>query len=156
MPFFRAFLVLVALACFAGWLSLRKPYSPAQGLPPVAITAFTANAPAPEAGKSLADAARGWQGVTAATYTPSSDLLVLTHWTSVEGSDLQNRLQKLASQRIERKIFPEPAGAKCPVPQETLAALPGWFLGLGLTAAAAFLLLYANTTRQREPAPFAD
>lgn len=156
MQFFRAFLALASLACIAGWLWLRKPYSPSQDLPLVAITAFTANAPTPEAGQSLADATKGWHGVTASTYNPASDLLVLTHWTSVKEEDLQSRLQTLASQRIERKIFPEPAGAKCPVPQEALAALPGWLLGLGLLSALAFLLSLADTAARREAAPFSE
>jgi hypothetical protein len=156
MQFFRAFLALVSLACFAGWLSLRKPYSPSQDLPPVTITAFSANAPSSEAGQSLADAARGWQGVTASTYNPASDLLVLTHWTSVKEVDLQSGLQTLARQRIERKVFPEPAGAKCPVPQEALAALPGWLLGLGLLSALAFLLSSATGATRREAVPFSE
>jgi len=156
MQFFRAFLALVSLSCLAGWFSLRKPYSPSQDLPPVTITAFTANAPSPEAGQSLADAARSWQGVTASTYNPTSDLLALTHWTSVKENDLQSRLQMLAGQRIERKIFPEPSGAKCPVPQETLAALPGWLLGLGLLSAFAFLLSAANVVTRREAIPFSE
>lgn len=156
MRFFRAFLALMSLACLAGWFSLRKPYSPSQDLLPVTITAFTANAPSLEAGQSLADAARGRQGVTASTYNPTSDLLVLTHWTSVKENELQSQLQILAGQRIEKKVFPELAGAKCPVPQEALAALPSWLLGLGLLSAFAFLLSAANVVTRREAIPFSE
>ena len=157
MKIFRITLAVLALGCLASWLWLRKPYSPTQDIPAVTLTAFTVHAPSPAAGHALAEAARGWEGVTAATYNPTSDLLALTHWISVHENDLQRGLQVLASRRIERKVFPELAGAKCPVPQEMLAALPSWFLGAGLVAGIGFfLLLFSRRSGERTLAPFAE
>lgn len=121
MKIFRVALALLALGCLAGWLWLRKPYSPTQDIPAVTLTAFTVHAPSRAAGHALAEAARGWEGMTAATYNPASDILALTHWVSLHENDLQRGLQLLASQPIERKVFPELTGAKCPVPQAMLA-----------------------------------
>ncbi len=157
MKIFRITLAVLALGCLASWLWLRKPYSPTQDIPAVTLTAFTVHAPSPAAGHALAEAARGWEGVTAATYNPTSDLLALTHWISVHENDLQRGLQVLASRRIERKVFPELTGAKCPVPQEMLAALPSWFLGSGLVAGIGFfLLLFSRRSGERTLAPFAE
>ena len=141
------------MCCLTAWFWLRQPYSPTQELLPVAITAFTTRAPSPEAGKALADAAAGWAGVTAATYNASSDLLVLVHQASVDAEDLNGRLQSLASQRIERKVFAEQAGPQCPVPQAMLARLPDWLLGAGLLAAAGFLWLQFRPFKAKQVLP---
>lgn len=140
MQIARIALGLIALVCLGGWLWLRKPYSPTDELPAVAYTAFEVEVPDSTAGIWLAKAARGWQGVTASTYNPSSGLLVLSHLESISVQELQSQLQILSSRRVSKKVFPEPSGAKCPVPQAALAALPSWLLGLGLLFGLGFLL----------------
>lgn len=141
MRYFQYSLAVFALAALAGWLFLRKPYSPTQELPLVAYTAFEVEAPTEQAGHSLAQAARGWKGVTASTYNPGSGLLVLSHTEAASAQDLQSRLQVLSAKKVSQKTFPEPIGPKCPVPQAALAALPNWFLGAGITFSLAFMLL---------------
>ena len=156
MKLLRFLLAVISVAGLAGWLWLREPDSPSDALPEIIITAFVAHALLPEAGYALANTARSWEGVTATTYNPASDLLVITHWTAIEPVVLQSNLQKLTSRPLERKIFPEPAGPKCPVPQETLAALPVWFLGAGIIALVLFFWLTALAWGSRTPSLTAD
>lgn len=142
MRFSQISLGIVALFCLAGWLWLRKPYSPTQDLPAVSYTAFTVETPDSVAGQALAQAARGWNGVTASTYNHTSGLLVLSHTAVLSETDLQGRIQILSSGAVSKKVFPEPTGAKCPVPQEALAALPYWLLGIGIVLSLGFGLLF--------------
>lgn len=128
----RLSLLLLSLACFWGWLTLRQPYSPTDDLEQVCYTAFTVHAPGPEAGLALARAAREWPGVRATTYNASSDLLVAIHTDETSPDLLREKLQELSSRPLSPKTFSAPAGPGCPVPHETLAALPGIFLGLGI------------------------
>lgn len=78
MRFFRFSLATVAMLCLAGRLWFPQAYSPSQGLPVVSYTAFEVNVPTEEAGLSLTQAARGWRGVTASTYSPSSGFILLS------------------------------------------------------------------------------
>ncbi len=77
MQMLRITLLAISLIGLTGWVSLRKRHSPVDDLPAIANTAFQIHAPTPQAGLALAEAARGWRGVTAATYNPASDLLVV-------------------------------------------------------------------------------
>jgi hypothetical protein len=147
MRIFRFSIALIALSCLAGWLWLRKPYSPTDELPAVAYTAFNVEVPDSVAGLSLAKAARGWKGVTASTFNPASGLLVVSHTAKTSERDLMGRLQILSSKPVSKKIFPEPVGAKCPVPQAALAALPNWLLGAGIVLGLGFVAL--SITRKK-------
>lgn len=148
MRVLRNSLAVVAILCLAGWVWLHKPYSPTQELVPVVYTAFEVDVPNEEAGLALAKAARGWEGVQASTYNPASGLLVISHATNMTEQAVQTRLQTLVPTLVTKKIFPEPAGAKCPVPQEALAALPNWLLGAGIVLSVCFVLLCSQVARQ--------
>ncbi len=151
MRFFRISLAVFALLCLAGWLWLRQPYSPTQDLPPVSFTAFEVIVPNETAGDALARAAHSWKGVTASTYNPASGLLVVSHTAAISEKTLQSQLQILTPKPVSKKVFPEPSGPKCPVPQEALAALPGWFLGAGIALGLGFLLLTLIHLLQKRP-----
>ncbi len=155
MRLFQYSLAVFALLSLAGWLWLRQPYSPTQDLPAVSYTAFEVFAPTDQAGFALAQAARNWQGITASTYAPASGLLVVSHTTELSEQDLQGRLQILCSKPISKKNFPELAGPKCPVPQAALAALPNWFLGIGIVLGlgSATLFLFGWTKKMRGHLP---
>jgi hypothetical protein len=150
----RITLAASALLFLSGWLWLRPPYSPTQTIPPVSYTAFEVQVGTEQAGVALAQAARGWKGVTASTFNPSSGLLVLSHTEEASVRDLQGRLQILSSAPVSKKVFPEPAGAKCPVPQATIAALPFWLLGLGLTTGLGFILLWVLDRKPKHQQAF--
>ena len=151
MQVFRFSLAVFAFFCLAGWLWLRKPYSPTQDLPAVAYTAFEIKVPTEKAGLSLAQAARGWKGVTASTFSPASGLLVISHTTEVSEQKLQGNLEILSSKPVSKKVFPEPSGPKCPVPQAALAALPNWLLGAGIAMALSFALLSMVGKKSNSP-----
>ncbi len=138
----RFLFACLAVLGIAGWLWLRQPDSPTRELSPISLTTFEVAPPSPEAGLALAAAARTWPGVTAATYTDASKLLSLAHTEVLSVSVLQKRLQTLTPAPVKQKIFHAPTGAQCPVPQEFLAALPGYFLVGGL---ASLVLLLAIT-----------
>ena len=142
MLFTRFSFALIALICLTGWIWLRKPYSPTQELPAVVYTAYNVEVPDTIAGIALARAARGWQGVTASTYNPGSSLLVLSHTTNISAQALLARIQILSPNPVSIKVFPEPVGPKCPVPQAALAALPNWLLGMGLGFGLLFVWLF--------------
>lgn len=146
----RFVLALFSFLCLAGWLWLRKPYSPTDDLPTVTYTAFQVNVPTAEAGRALAQAARGWEGVTASTYNPASGLVVLSHTESLSEQDLQSRLNILAAAPVSKKTFPVSAGPQCPVPASALAALPQWMLGAGLALGLTVLALSFTGTQRRE------
>lgn len=141
MRLFRFSIAVFALGCLAGWLQLRKPYSPTEALPAVSYTAFNVEVPDSVAGLALAQAARGWEGVTASVYNPNSGLLVISHTQEISERDLLGHLQILSSKPVSKKVFPEPVGAKCPVPQAALSALPNWLLGAGLSLGLCFVVL---------------
>lgn len=149
MTALRFSLFTLALLGFAGWLWLRQPYSPSQDLAPVQYAAFQIHAPTPEAGLSLAEAAREWPGVRASTYNSDSDLLVTLFTPETTEATLMRNLQALASQPIEKKVFETSNSPKCPVPQEALAALPAVFLGFGTVAGLLFLWMTAQARRKR-------
>lgn len=141
MRFLRFSIAVFALVCLAGWFLLRQPYSPTQELQAVSYTAFNVVVPDSIAGFSLAQAARGWEGVTASTFNPASGLLVVSHTAKITERDLLGHLQILSSKPVSKKNFPEPVGAKCPVPQAALANLPNWLLGTGIIMGLSFVLL---------------
>lgn len=145
----RILLAFFAFLCLAGWLWLHKPYSPADDLPTVTYTAFQVNAPAAEAGRALAKAARGWEGVTASAYNISSGLLVLSHTEFLSEKDLQSRLNILTATPVSKKIFPAPTGSQCPVPAAALASLPQWLLGIGLVLGVTAIALSIGRSRRR-------
>lgn len=150
MKSIRVSLFALALLGFSGWLWLHKPHSPTDDLQPVAYAAFQIHAPTPEAGLALAGAARGWTGVTAATYNPDSDLLVAIFTPATATKTLQSQLQTLTPQRIEQKIFEAPAGPKCPVPHSALVALPGVLLGMGGGSALLLVALLGWSWRRKQ------
>ena len=141
MRFFRFSLAAVALLCLSAWLWLRKPYSPTDDLPAVSYTAFNVTVPDSVAGFALAQAARGWTGVTASTFNTGSGLLVLSYTKEATEEDLLSHLQLLTSKPVSKKVFPEPTGRKCPVPQAAIAAIPTWLLGTGVLTGLGFILL---------------
>ena len=138
----QIFTASLSLLCLAGWLWLRKPYSPTDDLPPVAYTAFEIDPPTIEAGIALAKAARGWQGVTATVFDSVSRLLVVSHELVLPVSALESRLTILTNKSIQQKKFPEPVGAQCPVPSVMIAAIPGILAMTGVLAGIAFLCLF--------------
>ncbi len=141
MQMLRITLLAISLIGLTGWVSLRKRHSPVDDLPAIANTAFQIHAPTPQAGLALAEAARGWRGVTAATYNPASDLLVVIYTDETNEQTLQSGFQTLVSRPIEKKDFDTPGAPKCPVPTGVLTALPGIFLAVGASALAMLLLL---------------
>lgn len=141
MRIIRFSIALIALSCLAGWFWLRKPYSPTQELQAVSYTAFNVVVPDSTAGLSLAQAARGWEGVTASTFNPKSSLLVVSHTQALPERELLGKLQILSSKPVSKKLFPEPVGPKCPVPQAALASLPNWLLGSGIVLGLGFIWL---------------
>ncbi len=151
MKAIRVVTSLAAFLCLAGWLWLRQPYSPVQDLPPVTITAFNVRCDSPEGGLALAEAARGWAGVTASTYNSGSGLLVLTHSTTLDKKELQRRLQILIPKRVSIKTFSGTAGPRCPVPLAALSALPDWLLGGCITAFLCFILSSGCIFRKKQP-----
>lgn len=147
MKLFRFLLAFLAISGIVGWLWFRQPYSPTQELAPISLTSFEVTPPSLEAGLALADAARTWPGVTAATYTDASQLLSLAHTEALTVAVLQMRLQNLTPAPVKQKIFPAPAGPQCPVPQEFLAALPGYFLVGGLISLLLLTLIFFRPGR---------
>ncbi len=150
LPFF---LVLTSLLCFAGWLRVATPYSPSQDLPLISITAFEIHAPNVVAGQALAQAARSWTGVTAATYNANSGLLVLSHTLDQSASSLKSRIDILNPHPVSIKVFPEPAGAKCPVPASALAVLPGILLGCSAVSLLIAIMLFISHAKRWIMAP---
>jgi hypothetical protein len=142
------FLVFTSLLCLAGWARITPPYSPSQDLPLISLTAFEVHAPDEVAGQALARAARAWQGVTAATYSAQSGLLVLSHTLDQTVADLKSRIDVLSPQPVTVKIFPEPVGAKCPVPAAALVALPGIMLGGSVITLLLGILLFVYNERK--------
>lgn len=138
----QIFTASLSLLCLAGWLWLRKPYSPTDDLPPVVYTAFEIDPPTTEAGMALAKAARGWQGVTATVFDSVSRLLVVSHELVLPVSALESRLSILTNKTIQQKKFPEPVGAQCPVPSGMIAAIPGILAMTGVLAGITFLCLF--------------
>lgn len=138
MKLFRIALAALTALGFGAWFWLRQPYSPTQDLPAISLTAFNLASSDPELGQWLALQARTWPGVTASTYNPVSQLIVLAHTETQEISDLQQQLQAFSSVQVSQKIFPEPSGPKCPVPQSALATVPT--LCLAVASMAALLL----------------
>lgn len=136
------FLGVFSTLCLVTWLYLRPAYSPTQSLDPVAYTAFSISPPTEVAGYALAQAVRGWQGVTASTYNHQSGLLVICHTEKAPEASLLDRLQILSATKVSKKVFPEPVGPKCPVPQAAFAALPTGFLLLGMAGFMGFLGAY--------------
>lgn len=129
----------LAILCLAGWLGMRTPYSPSQDLPLVAYTAFDFQDIEQSKSEALLQDARNWDGITAATYNPDSRIMVLSHEERIPAQDLLTRLSKEAGAPIAIKVFPEPAGPKCPVPHgEIMAAFPTWLFYGGV----AFSLLF--------------
>lgn len=155
MSTLRFSMAALSLLFFAGWYWLHKPYSPTDDLPPVAYTAFEIHPPSDKAGELLADAARSWKGVTACTFNATSRLLVLSHETTLTEKELQGRLAILSSKTVSKKTFPEPTGPKCPVPQDAIAAIPGWLLGGAVISALGFLLTFLRKRKDKTTVSFA-
>lgn len=142
MKHLQRILFLLAAAGFIGWLWLRKTPSLADDLPPIAVAAFEFQEISTEQGQSIAVVSRSWPGITASAFNAESALLALTFTAAISETELLARLGGLAKTPVSRKIFPAPPGAKCPVPVEWLAALPGWCLAFGGLAAGLFLTTF--------------
>ncbi len=151
----RFVLFFMALSCGAGWFFTHKPHSPADDLPGIQVAAFEFAGPvdAP-VGQRTAEAARKIQGVTSASFNPASGLLGMTFLMSLPEKTLAGKLSAAAGLPVSRKIFPEPTGAKCPVPARLLAELPGWLALLtGVFAALLLLTFLPKPLLKKEKGP---
>lgn len=148
MKHLRTSLVIISLLALAGWLMLRRTASPSNNLNSVSYTAFVSHAPNKVAGTALADAAREWNGVTAATYNVNSGLLVIAHTEAMSDQDLKSRLSVLTSDEPQIKQFDVPDGPVCPVPLEYIEKIPAILLWLFVASSSVYLLLVFQKNSQ--------
>lgn len=145
MHLLRFILTGFSVLALAGWYTLQTPHSPSQILLPGITTAFLVNAQTPEAGTSLSEAARGWPGVTAAAYNPSSGLLVLRFTKITSEPELKQRLEVLMPHPVYKAAPPDHSG---PYPL-SLNQIPGILLTVGLVACLFSLLLWYRATNSQ-------
>ncbi len=138
MLFFRVLLASCTLLTLTGWFWLHRPYSPSQSLPPVSFVAFQLHTASPGAGASLAEAVRTWPGITASSYSPTSDLLAVGFTAASSALEIQQRIEALVPYRVAQKTFTRPVGPQCPVPRALTAKIPPFLLS---TALVSFILL---------------
>ena len=132
MRFIRFTLLLLALISLSGWWVMRRPVSPTDQLPAVRYAAFELSGSAAVHGDSLATIVRTWNGVTAVSFNPTSDLLTLSVETHHPETGLLDQLDRVAGQEIRPKVFDTPSGPQCPVPARLLIELPRYLLMAGL------------------------
>lgn len=133
-------LFVLAVLCLASWLGMRKPYSPSDDLPMVAYQAFDVKGISVDAGETLAQKARQWPGITAVTFNPSSELLVLSFTNITNEQELLGKIQAQTSVTVHKKVFPKPDGPQCPVPISLIAAFPTYLFWAGSVLASIWLL----------------
>lgn len=129
----RILLFFLAISTGFGWFSLRKPHSPTDDLPMITVAAYEFQKIETARGRSVAEEARQWPGVTAATFNEGSQLLGVTFTGEISEKNLLEKLGAAAAAPVARKVFTEPTGAKCPVPTAVFAKIPiwlGWLSGL--------------------------
>lgn len=121
---YRNIFWLFAFVFLAAWAFLRPSYSPTQALSPVTFSAFQLKAVTPQAGQSVAEAAREWPGVTATAYNPKSDILAVSYTAATSEADIRSRIEGLLPYRIVKANFAIPAGPQCPVPAGLIRQIP--------------------------------
>lgn len=141
MKIVRYIIASLSILCFAGWLWMRKPYSPTDDLPHVAYTAYEVSTPNEAAGNALAESAMTWNGVTASTFNPQSRLIVISHYLTLDEETIRRQLQVLSSRPVSIRDFPEQPGPRCPVPARALIMLPGWLLSAAIGSGCCLLLI---------------
>ena len=125
-------LLVLTTVCLAGWMGMRKPYSPSDDLPLVTYQAFDVAGISDEDGESLAQKVREWSGITATTFNPDSDLLVLSYNNEHSEATLLPKIQACTSVAVSKKIFEKPAGPECPVPMSLIVAFPTYLFWAGV------------------------
>lgn len=135
-------LFVLAVVCLGSWMGMRKPYSPSDDLPLVTYQAFDVAGIGDEDGESLAQKIREWSGITATTFNPSSDLLVLSYTDKYSEATLLAKIQANTSIAVSKKTFETPAGPQCPVPMSLIAAFPTYLFWAGIFFSACLLLSF--------------
>lgn len=125
-------LLVLSMVCLGAWMGMRKPYSPSDDLPLVTYQAFDVAGISDEAGETLAQKVRQWTGITATTFNPDSDLLVLSYTEEQSEAALLSKLQATTSVAVSKKIFEKPAGPECPVPMSLIVAFPTYLFWAGV------------------------
>ncbi len=97
-------LLVLATACLGSWMGMRKPYSPSDDLPLVTYQAFDVAGISDEDGEALAQKVREWSGITATTFNPDSDLLVLSYTKEHSEATLLPKIQAYASLAVRKKL----------------------------------------------------
>lgn len=133
-------LFVLAVLCLASWLGMRKPYSPSDDLPMVAYQAFDVKGIPTDEGETLAQKARQWPGITAVTFNPSSELLVLSFTNATNDQELLSKIQANATVAVSKKVFPKPDGPACPVPMSLIVAFPTYLFWAGTVLASIWLI----------------
>lgn len=135
-------LLVLAVVCLGAWMGLRKPYSPSDDLPLVTYQAFNVADISDEAGEALAQNVREWPGITATTFNPSSDLLVLSYTEEYTEAALLAKIQGISSVAVSKKTFEKPAGPECPVPMSLIVAFPTYLFWTGVFFSACLLISF--------------
>lgn len=126
------FLLVLAVVCLSSWMGMRKPYSPSDDLPLVTYQAFDVAGINDEDGEALAQKVRQWSGITATTFNPDSDLLVLSYTEAHTEAALLSKIQANTSTTVSKKVFEKPAGPACPVPMSLIVAFPTYLFWAGI------------------------
>lgn len=126
------FLLVLAVLCLSSWMGMRKPYSPSDDLPMVTYQAFDVAGISDEAGEALAQKVREWSGITATTFNPDSDLLVLSYTNEHSEANLLTKIQANTSVTVSKKTFEKPTGPECPVPMSLIVAFPTYLFWAGI------------------------
>lgn len=135
-------LLVLATVCLGAWMGMRKPYSPSDDLPLVTYQAFDVAGISDEAGEALAQRARQWPGITATTFNPNSDLLVLSYTEEQSEATLLSKLQASTRIAVSKKTFEKPAGPECPVPMSLIVAFPTYLFWAGVLFSACLVLSF--------------
>lgn len=133
-------LLVLATVCLGSWMGMRKPYSPSDDLPLVTYQAFDVAGISDKDGEALAQKIREWSGITATTFNPGSDLLVLSYTTEHSEATLLPKIQAYTSVVVSKKTFEKPAGPECPVPMSLILAFPTYLFWAGVFFSACLLL----------------
>lgn len=135
-------LLVLTMVCLGAWVGMRKPYSPSDDLPLVTYQAFDVAGISDEAGEALAQKVRQWPGITATTFNPISDLLVLSYTEEQSEAALLSKLQANSSVALSKKTFEKPAGPACPVPMSLIVAFPTYLFWAGVFFSICLLLSF--------------
>jgi hypothetical protein len=135
-------LLVLAMVCLGSWMGTRKPYSPSDDLPLVTYQAFDVAGISDEDGKALAQKVREWSGITATTFNPDSDLLVLSFTEEHSEATLLPKIQACTSVAVSKKTFETPAGPQCPVPMSLIMAFPTYLFWAGILFSACLVLSF--------------